>query len=217
MSHKLLSDARFFVFLLLIDRHIAEIAKLGRCPFCGGRLDVAHYPRKPRGRPGGLPPDFDRRFSFCCREDGCRRRVTPASIRFLDRRVYLGVITVLATTMTNGMSSSRASAIRDSLGIDWHTLRSWRQWWRDLFPQTDHGQVVRARLRQSPQPEYLFTELWRGIVTGAEDVLDFATRVVRFLVIVTPKIGLLGEEFIKRVAGLCFPQRSPKASPENQS
>jgi len=31
-------------------------------------------------------------LSFCCDRDGCRKRVTPPSVRFLGRKVYLGAV-----------------------------------------------------------------------------------------------------------------------------
>ena len=54
MYHDLLRDARFWLFLVDVDRDLAETARQQACP-CGGRLHRADYPRKPRGGPRDLP------------------------------------------------------------------------------------------------------------------------------------------------------------------
>jgi hypothetical protein len=55
----LLRDARLFVLLLAIDRDLAAAARQGGCLCCGGRLDGASYPRKPRGALGQLPDGYE--------------------------------------------------------------------------------------------------------------------------------------------------------------
>ena len=96
MCHAVLRDTRFFDLLYILDRDLADQTRTPGCA-CGGRLHQAHYLRKPRGGPADLSPDWERRFSFCCDRDGCRRRSTPPSLRFLGRRVYFGVAVVLVT------------------------------------------------------------------------------------------------------------------------
>ena len=90
MYHKLLCDASLYDFLFKIDLDLAASTRAGGCAACGGRLHSARYPRKPRGGPGDLGREYECRLSFCCAVDGCRQRATPASVRFLGRRVYLG-------------------------------------------------------------------------------------------------------------------------------
>src|SRR5262245_15215104 len=91
MYHELPRGATFWLFLFSIDQDLAETARKQACS-CGGRLHCANYPRKSRGTGDDLPPQYDCRLSFCCDRDGCRKRVTPPSVRFLGRRVYLGVV-----------------------------------------------------------------------------------------------------------------------------
>ena len=133
MCHALLRDTRFFELLTVLDSDLADQARLQGCP-CGGRLHQAHYPRKPRGGPADLSPEPERRFSFCCGRDGCRRRRTPPSLRFLGRRVYFGVVVVLATAMAHGVTPRRAAELRTQLGVDRRTLARWRQWWQEHLP-----------------------------------------------------------------------------------
>ena len=98
MHHDLLRDAEFWQFLLGIDQALAKDARKPGCP-CGGRLHWANYPRNPRGGPENLPKECCYRLSLCCDRDGCRKRVTPPSTRFLGRKVYLLSVIFLAAVM----------------------------------------------------------------------------------------------------------------------
>jgi hypothetical protein len=98
MYHELPRGASFWLFLFSIDQDLAETTREKACP-CGGRLHRANYPRKPRGGPDDLPEPYRQRFSFCCERDGCRKRTTPPSVRFLGRKVYLGAVVILISAM----------------------------------------------------------------------------------------------------------------------
>ena len=95
MLTTLLADCRFHEMLLGIDAELAAKARVHGCLVCGGRLHSARYPRKAHGRPLSvrqkLGPEHNLRFSFCCAVDGCRKRRTPPSVRFLGRRGLLGI------------------------------------------------------------------------------------------------------------------------------
>ena len=74
MLHALLADARFWQLLHRLDEDLAATAGAARCPHCGGALHRGDYPRKPRGvGRARLGPAYERRHSFCCSRDGCRR------------------------------------------------------------------------------------------------------------------------------------------------
>jgi hypothetical protein len=142
--HGVLSDSRFFSTLVRFDEDLAAEVRAAGCE-CGGRLHSARYPRKPRGGPADLGPEYGWRLSFCCAEEGCRRRVTPPSVRYLGRRVYLGVVVVLVAAMEQGLSLRRVAALNQHLGIGLRTLRRWRQWWRVALVRTPHWRGVRGR------------------------------------------------------------------------
>jgi hypothetical protein len=141
----LLSDARLYVLLLKFDEDLATAARRGRCPVCGGRLDEGRYPRKPRvPKTVTLPDEYDQRFSYSCAVRTCRKRHTPASTRFLGRRIYLGVIVVLATAMQQGPAPWRLRRLREELGVSRQTLERWRMWWREAFVQSRFWKAARA-------------------------------------------------------------------------
>ena len=112
MYHKLLFDATFWTFLFGIDQELAEEVRAEKCPSCGCHLHCANYPRKPRG-PRDLPEEYRYRLSFCCARDGCRKRVTPPSVRFLGRKVYLGAVVILVSAMRQGPTPRRVRELTE--------------------------------------------------------------------------------------------------------
>lgn len=141
----LLTDPKVHVLLLKIDEDLAAEARAQGCGQCGGPLHSAVYPRKPRGGPNGLPPAHGKRLSFCCAKEGCRRRRTPPSVRFLGRRVYLGGVVVLASAMQSGATLARAAKLKELFGASLRTLARWRKWWHEAFLQSAFWKAAKAR------------------------------------------------------------------------
>ena len=133
MCHAFLNDSRFYQFLLRIDEETAAEVRAGGCP-CGGVLHSARYPRKPRGIREMLDTSYQTRLSFCCAVDGCRRRRTPPSVRFLGRKVYLGVVVILITALEHGLTPRRRQWLIETLDLWPQTVSRWRRWWRERFP-----------------------------------------------------------------------------------
>ena len=127
-----------------IDADLAAKARAAGCPECGGRLDVANYPRKPRGA-DGLGEEYDVRASFCCAVDGCRRRRTPPSVRFLGRKVYVGAVVVLASALARGPTKTSTTKLSALLGITRRTLARWCRWWSTTFSASRFWESVRGR------------------------------------------------------------------------
>jgi hypothetical protein len=135
-----LADQELPEFLRKVDEELAANALEQGCRFCGSDLHRADYPRKPRGAAVG-----DKRVSFCCCERDCRRRKTPASVRFLGRKVYAGFVVVLVAAMMHGLSPERVERIRQVIGADARTLKRWRQWWLENFVRSRFWKEARAR------------------------------------------------------------------------
>lgn len=145
MYHELFRNASFWAFLFSVDEELAEASRKEGCP-CGGRLHRANYPRKPRGGCEKLPEPYGYRLSFCCEREGCRKRKTPRSVRFLGRKVYLGAVVVLVAAMRQGPSSRRVRQLSELFRVDERTIVRWRVFWREHFPQTAFWKVNRGRL-----------------------------------------------------------------------
>jgi len=160
-----LADATLFEALLEIDRELADAAQAGGCLICGSRLDHADYPRKPRGGPANLGSEYDRRTSFCCAD--CRKRLTPMSVRFLGRKVYLGVVVLLACVLRQGPTPWRVARLRKELGVSTDTLRRWHHWWRDAFVHTSFWKTARARWATAIEEDGLPRKLVERFSGGA--------------------------------------------------
>jgi hypothetical protein len=143
---KLFGDAEFYHVLERIDADLAEATRRGRCLQCGAVLHSARYRRKPRGGPVDLPASYRQRASFCCAVDGCRKRATPSSVRFLGRRVYLGAVVVLASAMQHGVNAVRARRLKELFGVSRQTLARWRSWWLESFPVSRFWHSLRGRV-----------------------------------------------------------------------
>jgi len=133
VCHAFLSHTRFYQLLFRMDLELAVDVQASGCRYCGGTLHSARYPRKPRGLRAFLDQTYDTRLSFCCAADGCRRRNTPPSVRFLGRKVYVGAIVVLLTALQHGLTDKRRRDLEERLNIPSQTLARWRRWWRDEF------------------------------------------------------------------------------------
>ncbi|WP_437907951.1 hypothetical protein WME95_08680 [Sorangium sp. So ce327] len=133
----------FFATLEALDRAIARQVAASRCPACGGPLHVGNFARKPRG--ALIAPEgeaFLVRFSLCCGREGCRRRATPPSLRFLGRRVYLGVVVIVASLVAQALGAAGAQAT----GVPRRTTRRWLAWWRGPFLAKEVLLAIRVRL-----------------------------------------------------------------------
>ena len=180
---ELLANATFHHLLFAFDADLAEAARAGRCPVCGGALHSAKYWRKPKGRLCRVPPEHNQRFSFCCAVDGCRKRETPASLRFLGRKVYLAATVVLIAIMRHGASNARVRRMNEMIQVDRHTIERWRRWWRDRFTATPFWQVARAAFMPPVDQDSLPASLI-GRFTG-----DDADRMIGLLRFIRPITG----------------------------
>lgn len=159
----LLRDSTFCKFLEMVDSDLTDKVQNQRCPHCGDVLHRGDYQRKPRGG-----PDWDRRFSLCCSREGCRRRMTPPSVRFLGRKVYVAVVVVLLSAMMYGLQKKRVKRLQDELGIDRRTLNHWRTWWKETFVHSDFWKAKRSLFRRPVDTETMPLGLEKAF--SAQDV-----------------------------------------------
>ena len=188
MCHEMLSDSRLWTFLLEIDRDLLRVTHEGGCVFCGSPLHRADYPRKPRGGPDNLPPEYSSRFSLCCSADQCRRRSTPPSIRYLSSKIYLKVVVILLTTMRQGPTPYGFRELQHLFNIGRRTLGRWQKWWQEIFPRTLFWKEARARFMPPLRQDAILAELARSfdITSSLEKLLGL----LRFLSPITTRSGL---------------------------
>ena len=130
MSHKLLTDSRVFEFILRIDADtVATVATNGHRK-CGGRLDRADYPRKPRGVPGEFENTTGRRHKSTLGEPLPELCVRPVD----DARVSGYAVLSICRLRTDSLSKSTARA-DDARSSEQEVQRVWL---RDAPGQDTH-------------------------------------------------------------------------------
>ena len=187
MYHNLPRNASFWTFLSSVDQDLAKSAREKGCP-CGSRLHSAKYPRKPRGC-DNLPREYARRLSFCCARDGCRKRVTPPSVRFLGRKVYLAAVVVLVAAMRQGPSPRRVRELSQLFGANRQTIARWQVFWEEQFPQTQFWKLARSRLVPRVTIEILPLSLLDAFLGRGDPCQDWG-RLLLFLSPITISGGL---------------------------
>jgi hypothetical protein len=203
MLHDFRLGEEFFAMLVRLDTEIARrVAAIG-CRHCSGPLYQANYERKPRGGQIAVGGEaFTLRHSLCCGREGCRKRATPPSLRFLGRKVYLEAVVLLASVVTQ-----LTFALRDAqalTGVPGRTLRRWASWWTDPFPRSSAWLSLRARFRPPPPdesvlPASLLVRLGEDLAKGrSAPALDEICRfVARLLAPVTTLSVPDGSRFVR--------------------
>lgn len=179
MCHAFLRDASFWSFLFSVDCEIAERRRAEGCSACGGPLHSAHYLRKPRGvEREALGIELSYRLSLCCGREGCRRRATPRSVRFLGPKVYLGVVVVLVTAMRQGPTPPGMLQLQELFGADRRTIKRWQNLWEDVFPESTFWRTAKARFMPPPDeralPRSLLERFWGvDLPTSLQNLMQF--------------------------------------------
>jgi len=190
MDHRLLQQVTFGTALLSLDQELAAKARQAGCS-CGGVLHRADFLRKPRGGPPDLPAEYCYRFSFCCNREGCRKRVTPPSVRFLDRKVYLHAVIILVAALRQGPTPRRVRELSELFGADRRTIVRWQIFWKEQFPQTAFWKVARGFLLPAVDAASLPLELLRRFLFGHDsDPTSGWKKLLLFLSPITVTGGL---------------------------
>lgn len=181
MCHDGLQCAKFAEFLRCLDDDLARQAREKGCPYCAGRLDRACYERKPRGGGPDFGEGYNWRWSFCCAQRECRLRTTPASVRFLGQKIYLGAVVLLSACMQQGLSDARVAQLDLVLEVPRRTLKRWRVWWHEVFVHSAFWQAARARLMPAVDAQRLPLSLFERF---ADD--QFGQQLGRILQFISP-------------------------------
>ena len=160
MYSTLLTDTRLYALLKKCDEDLATTVREAGCQCCGGVLHSARYRRKPRGVPPRPGRQEHWRASFCCARDLCRKRITPASLRFLGRRVYLATAVVLASVMRGGATPVRMRRLEELIGVSRRTVQRWQRWWRCTLPDSPFWRSATGTLREPVVRADLPRSLW---------------------------------------------------------
>jgi hypothetical protein len=163
---------------LEVDRTLLAEARKEVCVICGDALHSSDFRRKPRGGPAGLGEDADVRFSLCCAQLECRKRMTPPSLRFLGRKVYLGAVVVVVSAMRHGAWPARMRQLRELFGVSRRTVERWREWWRTTFAEGPVWKAVAAGLMPPVELARLPASLLERFLGNDEERLILLLRIL---------------------------------------
>jgi len=111
-------------------------------------------------------------------------------VRFLGRKVYIGVVVVLVSAMMHGVNRKRANELSKELEINEKTLRRWREWWLKEFVLTKFWKAARGRFMPLVDEETLPFSLVERFVA------DTRERVVNLLEFLVPLTTTWGEAVV---------------------
>ena len=169
---------------------------------CGGRLDAAHYWRKPRGGPDELGDESHGGWLRCA-VDGCRF-ATDAAVAAVSRAE--GVLRRGRGARGRdaaGRDEQRASRLSELLGVSRRTLARWRHWWAAAFRTSRFWQSLRNRFMPTVDEHALPLGLLDRFVDG--DEIARLVALLRLLLPIRRRPGS-SERF---VMGIGDPQRMP--------
>ena len=175
MFGAVLGDGRLYELLQRCDEDLAAEHRAGGCPRCAGVLHSGRYPRKPRGF-AGLAGEYRWRLSFCCAREGCRKRATPPSLRFLGRKVYLGAVVMLVSALRCGVTPARMRYLEERVGVSRRTVMRWRKWWCEELVTTPFWRAASSRLMPPLEHSALPASLLERFAGAVRDRLLSALR-----------------------------------------
>ena len=185
MYQRLLRDVSFYELLYRIDVDLAAAVRAEGCE-CGGALHRGDYPRKPRGGPPGLGKEATLRLSTCCSREGCRRRKTPPSLRFLGRKVFFSVVVLLVPVLREGPTPVRLRRLAEELQVSVRTIRRWQRWWREVFARSPALERIQGLCSEPIDRESLPQSLLL-VFRGVADVGDRVLAVLRAVISERPR------------------------------
>jgi len=115
--------------------------------------------------------------------------MTPPSVRFLGRKVYLSAVVVLIAAMQQGPTPRRVQELSKLVGADRRTIARWQVFWRERIPQTVFWKLACARLLPVIEIVTLPLSLVDGFLRG-DDRCDGWGRLLTFLSPITITGGL---------------------------
>lgn len=211
MMHELAFGEELFARLVAMDAQMAAQLAEQRCPVCRGPLHKGNYLRKPRGGLLALAGEqYAMRFSLCCGWRNCRRRVLPPSLRFLGRRVYLEVVVLFASVVTQTVVALRKAST--ATGVPARTLRRWSGWWLGSFPSSPTWIELKARFVPPPPDEAflpasllnrLECDLIKSRTTQGVSVSELAEQMARLLAPATTSAACDASRMLRSLVGGC--------------
>lgn len=172
--------------LCQLDFEYAQKYKDQGSPCCGAALHTSNYRRKPRGvaprileKLEGYKLQWELRFSFCCSK--CRKRFTPASVRFLGRKQYWGWLLLIQCALAGGKFAQKQ--LQEQLqgygiGLDQRTLHRWLAWWEQTVGNSPFWKAFKGRFASPIDPRQIPSSLLCHYYERSKDLLSMLKQVL---------------------------------------
>jgi hypothetical protein len=72
--------------------------------------------------------------------------VTPPSVRFFGRRVFLAPVFVVTSGLRDALSVLQWKRLREQVGVSMRTLKRWLAWWQGDFPESRFWKAAQGLL-----------------------------------------------------------------------
>ena len=117
--------------------------------------------------------------------------LTPPSVRFLGRKVYLHAVVILVAAMRQGPSPRRVRELSQLFGVDRRTIARWQLFWREHLPRTSFWKAARGFLIPPAEDAELPRALLHAILENhAPNPREPWKRLLLFLAPITGAGGL---------------------------
>ncbi|HUQ97801.1 MAG TPA: hypothetical protein VM166_00010 [Gemmatimonadaceae bacterium] len=107
--------------------------------------------------------------------------MTPASLRFLDRKVFFAVIVLLVPVLREGLTPERMRRLRERFQVSERTVRRWVRFWRETFATSRTWQAARRWFARPVRTE----EMPASLVEAFSHINDLHERIAAVLKMVT--------------------------------
>ena len=108
--------------------------------------------------------------------------MTPASLRFLGRKVFFGVLVLLLPVLRDGPTRERLNRLCERYAVSLRTVRRWCRFWRETFVTSRVWQAARGRFA-TPVREGALPASLLGVFS---EIGDPERRIVAVLRLVSP-------------------------------
>jgi hypothetical protein len=107
--------------------------------------------------------------------------VTPPSLRFLDRKVFIAVVVLLVPVLRDGLTPERMRRLRERFQVSERTVRRWIRFWRETFVASRTWQAARRWFAMPVKTEAMPSSL----VEAFSHISDLHERIADVLRMVT--------------------------------
>jgi hypothetical protein len=99
-------------------------------------------------------------------------------LRFLGRKVYLGVVVVLISALRHGVSPTRMRYLEQRVGVSRRTLMRWRKWWCEGVVATPFWRAACAAFMPAVEHAKLPASLLERFAGALQDRLISLLRLI---------------------------------------